>query len=583
MRAHEVPTHVQAEDRVLLWFTFPQIVAMTAVCALAYGLYHYAPVGPAGVRIAAAVLFGLCGFAVVAGRVNGRRLPLVVADLLRYRLGPRRYAGPPGELARSEPPAPVQSPGGRESDPLRLLARRALHRTRRALQKRKEGERRNGRLPFRPQRLFGRRKRGEEADGAQAAAREDREQRLGQRRGKRGFWKSLLAASLLALVVLTTLPLAAALAQEPGEDGWTSEEIEFQPPPPVPGRRLFVEGLTVSGERAEVVLRAGTDLRLTVRAYGGPAGETARYYATASLAAGEPVTYDLPLDGPSPSLVFSWRDELGQAGAVSLDDERLPWPLPVVAGDLCSMRVTSLGWTPNAIEGAVASACASTIEEAVDLQTVAGHADVTTTALLQAEVVSITGTVVVAAGVRETSVPFVPGGETRFRLAVAAGEGVHALAIGAALEASLSIALPPLVELTHHPERTERLTETAVVSIPAYGDTVTETVSIPNEDGTFTEHSVTASCSVPASTVSQDVVFTVVHAERVEAAVTQREALMRTRAETLALMSSVWADDAYVALVVPEPEPEPDPVTPVPAGSDDLRDWFDELGWEWVW
>ena len=30
MREHEVPTHVQAEDRVLLWFTFPQVVARTA-------------------------------------------------------------------------------------------------------------------------------------------------------------------------------------------------------------------------------------------------------------------------------------------------------------------------------------------------------------------------------------------------------------------------------------------------------------------------------------------------------------------------------------------------------------------------
>ena len=30
MREHEVPTHVQAEDRVLLWFTFPQVVAMVA-------------------------------------------------------------------------------------------------------------------------------------------------------------------------------------------------------------------------------------------------------------------------------------------------------------------------------------------------------------------------------------------------------------------------------------------------------------------------------------------------------------------------------------------------------------------------
>ena len=51
MREHEVPTHVQAEDRVLLWFTFPQIVAVTAVCALSYGAYSYAPVGPTGARV----------------------------------------------------------------------------------------------------------------------------------------------------------------------------------------------------------------------------------------------------------------------------------------------------------------------------------------------------------------------------------------------------------------------------------------------------------------------------------------------------------------------------------------------------
>ncbi len=583
MRAHEVPTHVQAEDRVLLWLTFPQIVAMTAVCALAYGLYHYAPVGPSGVRIAAAALFGLGGLAVVAGRINGRRLPLVAADLLRYALGARSYAGPPAELARSEPPAPVQSPGDRAGDPLRLLARRVLRRTRRAFQKRKEGERRNGRLPLRPQRLFGRRKRGEEPDGAQAAAREDREQRLGQRRGKRGFWKSFLAASALALIVLATLPLAVALADSPADEGWTSEEIEFQPPPEVPGRRLFVEELTVTGQQAEVVLRAATDLRLTVRAYGGPAGETARYYAVASLDEGERATYDLPLDGPSPSLVFSWRDELRQAGALSLDGERLPWPLPAASGELCDLRVVSLGWTPGAVTGAVASTCVSTIEEAVSLQAVAGHAEVTTTALIEAEVTGIAGTVTVTSGVRETSVALVADGETRFRLPIVAGEGVQSVAVEAALQATLRVPLPPLVQLTHRPERTERLTETAVVGIPAYGDTVTETVSIPNEDGTFTEHSVTASCSVPASTVSQDVVFSVVHDERVEAAVTQREALTRTRAETLALDSSVRADDAYRALTLPKPEPEPTPVTPVPAGSGELSEWFEELGWEWVW
>ena len=583
MRAHEVPTHVQAEDRVLLWFTFPQIVAMTAVCALAYGLYHYAPVGPSGVRIAGAVLFALGGLAVIAGRIGGRRLPLVAADLLRYAFGVRRYAGPPAELVRGEPPAPAPSPDG-GGDPLRLLARRMLRRTRRAAQKRKEGERRTGRLPFRPQRLFGRRGGGEQPDASQPAPREDREQRLGERRrGRRGFWKSFLVATALALIVLSTLPLAAALAQEPGEGGWTSDEIEFQPPPLVPGRRLFLEGLTVSGERAEVVLRAAADLRLTVRAYGGPQGRSLRAWATSSPAAGERSTHDLPLDGPSPSLVFSWRDGLGQAGALSLDGERLPWPLPAAGGELCDLRVVSLGWTPGAVAGTVASTCASTLEQAVSLQAVAGHADVTTTALLQAEVTAISGTLTVSSVTRETTVSFVAGGETPFRLPVAAGEGVHAVALEAALEASLRVALPPLVDLTHRPRRVEHHTETATVDILAFGDVVTETVTVPNEDGTVTEHTVTASCHVPASTVSRDVVFTVVHDERIEAAVTERAPLARTRAETAALASSVWADDAYRSLTVPEPEPEPEPATPVPATGDELREWFEELGWEWPW
>ena len=109
MQAHEVPTHVQAEDRVLLWFTFPQIVALTAVAALAYGAYSLAPFGPSGVRIALAVLIALAGVAAVAGKIGGRRLPLVAADLLRFWLGPRRYAGVPRRSWRGAnrlPPPP---------------------------------------------------------------------------------------------------------------------------------------------------------------------------------------------------------------------------------------------------------------------------------------------------------------------------------------------------------------------------------------------------------------------------------------------------------------------------------------------
>ena len=123
MREHEVPTHVQAEDRVLLGFTFPQVVAVTAVCALSYGAYRYAPVGPSEVRMALAVFFGLVGVAMVVGKIGGRRLPLVAADLLKYRLGARRYAGQVSQLVRAEPSAPsprrpwptTTSPGGTRS------------------------------------------------------------------------------------------------------------------------------------------------------------------------------------------------------------------------------------------------------------------------------------------------------------------------------------------------------------------------------------------------------------------------------------------------------------------------------------
>ena len=108
MREHEVPTHVQAEDRVLLGFTFPQVVAVIAVFALSYGAYRYAPIGPSEARMALAVLFGLVGVAMVVGKIGGRRLPLVAADLLKYRLGARRYAGQIAQLVRSEQAAQGQ-------------------------------------------------------------------------------------------------------------------------------------------------------------------------------------------------------------------------------------------------------------------------------------------------------------------------------------------------------------------------------------------------------------------------------------------------------------------------------------------
>ena len=94
MQAHDVPTHLQAEDRVLLGLTFPQIVAAMAVLGLAYGVWQRAAFLPEGHwRIAAAVTFAILGLAAIVVRPGGRALPALVLDLLRFALTPKRYGG----------------------------------------------------------------------------------------------------------------------------------------------------------------------------------------------------------------------------------------------------------------------------------------------------------------------------------------------------------------------------------------------------------------------------------------------------------------------------------------------------------
>ena len=570
MREHEVPTHVQAEDRVLLGFTFPQIVAITAVCAISYGAYRYAPVGPSDVRMALAVVFGLVGVAMVVGKIGGRRLPLVAADLLKYRLGARLYVGTLSQLVRSEPPAPAQ-PQRSGPGPLSLMAKRvgrALGKLRKK-KNRKDGERRNGRM-----RWFGKRR---QRDGGKGQGRDPRAGTLesARRRPRRGFL-AFAAVALLAAAVVAVPQSALADGHEPWRD-----EIDFELAEPVEGRRVFVEGLTVTGDRAAVTLRAAADIELSVRAFGGSQGAALRFWGSATLTQGERIDYPLPLDGARPSFTVSWEDTLGQAGALTVKHDQIPHPLPSVAGELCNVTLTSLGWTPGAVDGAVESECVTRMEHPLDLQTVAGHESVTETALMDAEVTAITGTVSAAAGASTAAVPFVPDGETRFRIPVGEGQTIHAVSVDVNLLADLRIPIPPLTVLTHHPERTERRTETVSLWRPGASDTDTETITVTHNDGTVTEHTVTAYAHVPGRTIRKNVTLTIVHPEHVKAEVVDREPVTSGRDEQLSLASAVWADEPFAALALPEPEPEEPSAEQAPAGG--LRSWFDLLGWEWPW
>ena len=568
MREHEVPTHVQAEDKVLLWFTFPQVVAMTAVCALCYGAYRYAPIGPSEVRMALAVLLGLAGFAAVVGQIGGRRLPLVATDLLKYRLGARLYAGPPSDLVRSEPPAPAQ-PVKSGPGPLRLMARRAGKTLRRLRPRRKGRERKGGRMPFRPHRWFGKPRR---TDKNSINGNGDGSRKSRQGKPQKGFLAVMAAVALAAAVAVPQAALA--------DDHWR-DEIDFEVEEPVEGRRLFAEGLTVSGDRAAVTLRAATALDIRVRAFGGPEGTWLRFWGSASLDEGERIDYSLPLHGPSPSFTFSWEDTLGQAGAVTFEDGQIPYPLPAINGELCDLRVVSLGWTPGAVSGIVESECEALTLQAISLQTVAGHESVTETALMDAEVTAITGTLSAATGASHSSVAFVPNGETRFRAAVPTGQAIHAVSVNVSLEASLRIPMPPLTRLTHHPERVEQVTKTVHLHRPGDSDSDSDTATATCEDGATATATATAYAYVPSATIAKEVTVTIVHPEHFKAETVERSPISRSRDEALALASGVGADDPFKALVLPEPEPVEPPAEQTPASG--LSDWFDRLGWEWPW
>ena len=576
MREHEVPTHVQAEDRVLLWFSFPQVVALTAVCALSYGVYRYAPVGPSEVRMAIAVLFGLAGIAAVVGKIGGRRLPLVAADLLKYRLGARLYVGPPSQLVRSEPPAPAQPVKGGPG-PLSLMAKRTGKTLRNFRPKRRNREKAGGRMPFRPHRWFRKPRRAEaDRDNIGGKAKDKR------RRKPFGF---LAVMAAVVLAAATTLP-QTVLADD--HEPWR-DEIDFEIAEPVEGRRIFVEALTVSGDRAAVTLRAATAIDVRVRAFGGSQGTALRFWGSASLAEGKRIDYSLPLHGPVPSFTFSWEDGLGQAGALTVKHEHIPYPLPEIDGELCDLRVVSLGWSHGAVSGLVESQCVPTIEEAISLQTVSGHEDVTETAVMDAQVTAVKGTLSAATGASQASVAFVANGETSFSVPVAAGAAVHDVTIDADLTASLSIPMPPLTVLTHHPERTEQVTRTVQLHRPGDSDYDSETVTVTHDDGSISSATATAHAHVPSATIARDVTVDVRHPEHVKAEVVERSPITRTKAETLASVPStgqalalaIGSDDPFKVLNLPEPEPVDPPAEQSPAGG--LREWFERLGWEWPW
>lgn len=583
MQEHEVPTHLQAEDKMLLGLTFPQIVAACAVCATAYGVYRYAPFGPSEIRIAAAVLFAAVGIALVAGRFGGRRLPLIAADLLKYRLGARRYVGPPADIVRAVDPAP---PRGQGDFP--ALFSRAVRKARVALRRRRRRTKGERRTVFRPREWFRRRNTRPSDDGDSAYGPSPKNDV--KRKKRRLPWRSFFAMAAVAAVA-SSAATPAALAdggEEGAEDetkpkGWTSPEIEFQPPLPVEGRRLFVEKLEIFEDRAVVNLRAATGIDLAARTFTGTDRSLPVHHASARLEQGTLVTYETPIGGPSPSMVFSWRDDLGFSGALALKGDQIPHPLPEMEGDLCDLRLLWLKWTPGSVEGAVESRCVQRIEETFDVTVVTGHASVELKSVMDAEVEAVAGRLAVEGGRAHERFPFVADGETRFSLPASSEDRSLDLTIEAVLRAALNVPMPPSVHLTHHPERIEMVTGTVPIVCPGTSRVVEEVVELELPDGEIFEHKVSRTLSVGETQRDETVTLPYFHEEHVRAEVSERSPEQRTRDEEIVAEVSIGTDDPFEVFAPPPPPPPPDISRQAPAGPGLLDRWFGTLGWDWPW
>lgn len=534
---------------------------MLAAGGLAYGLWRFLPIGSDEVRLGLAAAVALIGVTAAMGKIGGRRLPMVAADLLRFHLTPRRYEGPPSELARTQSPAPVEKrPSQLTAFARRMKASAAAVRRRRPLRGDRKRKTKGQRRPFRPHARFGK------GRGTHAAV--------------------LAAAALAAIAVMAAHPQRSAADGPPTDEDldWL-DGVEFRPPEPIPGRRVFVEELKVANGRATVGLRAATDLDLHVRAFGGPQGNRILFSDSADLQQAERVQYVMPIDGPRPSLEFSWQDSRAQAGTLALDDDRLPHPLPSAEGRLCSLALKSVRWTPGKIHGVVSSRCAATIQETVPIQTATGHHTQTVTALMDAKIVSITGTIAISvsnggSAVRATA-KFAPNADTPFSVPIPDERSIRSVTIHADIEATTEVELPPVVNLSHHPHRTQRNYRSVSFICPERTQSVSVPVSFPNPDGTWSYTYAYTSVSFPSYTVRRSYSTAVSYPEHVLASVAQRSPMIHRIAESMELESTIATDYSYQALVLPV-EREPARAEQTPLTKEEALELFGVIDWKYA-
>jgi PrgI family protein len=96
-RVHELPTHLQVEDVLLVGLTARQLLRLMIGASLAYGLWDQALWLPIPIRVALAVVLAAAGVLVALFQPGGRPLDQWVLAALLFVFLPRRLVWRPGE------------------------------------------------------------------------------------------------------------------------------------------------------------------------------------------------------------------------------------------------------------------------------------------------------------------------------------------------------------------------------------------------------------------------------------------------------------------------------------------------------
>ena len=125
--SHEVPTHVQSSDSLIFGLSFIQVIMLMVCLGGAYAIYVMPMLAwvPPRIRIGLAIGLALIAAAMMILKIGGRPVPILLLNLLKFKIAPQVYAGTPSTLLQPRPDEHDDNPGeAAEASPLRrLLAR----------------------------------------------------------------------------------------------------------------------------------------------------------------------------------------------------------------------------------------------------------------------------------------------------------------------------------------------------------------------------------------------------------------------------------------------------------------------------